>query len=116
MRVRLADLNVVVAVKAFAREDRRTLDQKVAVPGECKAGPDKQLMAVRCDDLVNQRPPATARSSGHSVSIRACRSSPPPQAPVASPQVPVSTPWVSLETARYRPNGVTADSRTWGMP
>ena len=52
--VRLADLDGLVVVEGLAGEDRRTLDQEVAVPGEAEAGPDEQLMAVGRDDLVHR--------------------------------------------------------------
>src|SRR5271157_5314522 len=54
--VRLADLNGLLAVEGLAREDRRTLDQQVAVPGEAEPRPHEELMAVGRDDLVNGAP------------------------------------------------------------
>src|SRR5271157_1082708 len=52
VRVRLADLDRLITGERLAREDRRTLDQQVTVPGEAETGPDKQLMSVGRDDLA----------------------------------------------------------------
>ena len=75
----------LIVGEGLAGEDRRTLDEQIAVPGEAEPGPDKELVAVGGDDLVHR---ATELHAVQGVPGRCqpCRLRRPRPAPSASPQ------------------------------